>query len=56
LELPTKPGQPPVIQETQKPNGAESFIIHQDLIQVCPEFFEQGQATFGGLALCSKKY
>jgi hypothetical protein len=24
------------------------------LIQVCPLFFEQGQATSGGLALCSK--
>jgi len=54
--LSPKPGQPPVIQETQKPNGAESLVIYQDLTQVGPEFFEQGQATFGGLALCSKNY
>ena len=54
LASPTQPGQPPVIQETQQPHGAESFVIHQDLNQVCPVFFEQGQATSGGLALCSK--
>jgi hypothetical protein len=52
---PTQPGQPPVLQETQQPNGAESLVIYQDQIRVGPEFFEQGQATFGGLvAHCSK--
>jgi hypothetical protein len=54
LASPTQPGQPPVLQETQQPHGAESFVVHHDLIQVCPLFFEQGQATSGGLAHCSK--
>ena len=35
-------------------HGAESIVLHQDLIQVGPLFFEQGQNTYRCSVLCSK--
>ncbi len=49
------PAQAPAfIQETQELHGAESFILHQDLRQVCPYFFEQGPDAFGILPFAQK--
>ena len=35
-------------------HGAESIILHQDLIRLGPLFFEQGQNTYRCSVLCSK--
>ena len=35
-------------------HGAESIVLHQDLIRVGPLFFEQGQHTFGVLSSAQK--
>jgi hypothetical protein len=55
LAPPTKSGQSPFLLKAGEPNGAESVIIPtNDLILVCPLFFEQRQSAFGVLFSAQK--
>ena len=56
LALPTEPGQPPLLPEVRELYGAESVVVPtNDLILVCPLFFEQRQSAFGVLFSAQKK-
>jgi hypothetical protein len=55
LALPTESGQSPFLSEAGEPNGAESVVVPtNDLILVCPLFFEQRQSAFGILFSAQK--
>ncbi len=55
MALSSQSCQSPLLQEIGASHGAESVIIStKDLIWVSPLFFEQRQAAFGSLLLCSK--
>ena len=55
LAPPTQLGQSPVLQETQQTHGAESFVLHWDLIQVSP-FFWTGAEHLTVFSHLLKKY